>query len=697
MKIFTYIFLLIATSANAKFQYVAPMPGSTLNSTLSHIIIRDGRVLDQAKINPAFFEIAGSKSGVHDFRLVFSDDHKTILLYPNIPFDFTEEVTVTIHAGLQMQDGGNADGFAFSFTTDRDYTAAEKENFRKLPEILMEEERKKWAPGSTAGKEIGDPQLLNGHQVTGSFTIVKNTDPTPGEIFFDAWNGVFGNNIYDGYSIITTDGDSVYGSAKATVCFDFSVNPNGYLSVFNSSLNRFDVIDSNYTLIDSYYPGNGRSADPHEFTMYADGHAFMIASETHIVDMTVYNPSYYQNATVTTNVIQEFDQSKNVIFEWRGWDHISPLESNQNLAFAFIDVMHTNSVEIDMDGNIIASNRHLSQVNKIDRNTGDFIWRLGGTMNEFTFVNDPEQFSFEHDARILSNGNLTVWDNGNGHLPTHSTAKEYEIDDVNKTATLVWSYNPQTYSNTNAYFYAMGSVRRLDNGNTLIYGGWDNSSNQSNMWEVTPDKEVVWELALNNAKSLVGYRAEKHTWRPCATVLNNKIKVKNITDHSAKISWPAVHNAESYDVQYRKQGKMNWKQKSNDATKKTLFNLKPATTYEYQVRANCINGYASDWSPIKTFTTLPLRIIAPEEMQITLQPHPNPTAGVIHFDISSGIQETATVTVYDLAGKAVFSTEAGLTVGEQTVTYDFTALPAGIYVARFNGSSGSKSVKFVKE
>lgn len=166
-------------------------------------------------------------------------------------------------------------------------------------------------------------------------------------------------------------------------------------------------------------------------------------------------------------------------------------------------------------------------------------------------------------------------------------------------AAAAWSYQPKTYTNTNAYFYAMGSNRRLANGNTLIYGGWDNSSNQSNMWEVTPDKEVVWELALNNSKSLVGYRAAKYDWNPCAPVDNTKIKVKNITDHSAKVSWPEVHNAVSYDIQYRKQGKVEWKLKNITDPKKIISNLKPSTTYEYRVRTNCQNGFA-DWSPIAT-------------------------------------------------------------------------------------------------
>ncbi|MBX7107936.1 MAG: aryl-sulfate sulfotransferase [Chitinophagales bacterium] len=695
-QLLLFTFLLSSAAAFARYQYVSPMPGSTLNTPLTHIIIREGSVLDPASLDASRFTLTGSKSGGHSFRIAFSDDQKTILLYPDVPFGYAEEVTVNVMSGISALDGRLLDPYKFSFTTHRAYSAAEQENFKLLPQIVMEEEMKK--NGVPPVPEQQDPAFNpNERALLGSFTIVKNINPSPGEIFYDAWNGNFGSTTYDGYNIITPDGDSVYASDKVSVCFDFSVNPNGYLSVFNDNANRFDVYDSNYVLIDSYYPGNGRSADPHEFTIYEDGHAFMIASETHIVDMSIYNPNYSHNANVTTNVIQEFDKNKNVIFEWRAWDHIAVTESNQNLAFSFIDAIHTNSIDLDADGNIVASNRHLSQVNKIDRNTGDFIWRLGGTMNQFTFINDPEHFSFEHDARCLSNGNLTLWDNGNGHLPTHSTAKEYQIDDVNMTATLVWSYNPKTYTNTNAYFYAMGSVRRLDNGNTLINGGWDNSSNQSNMWEVTPANEVVWELALNNSKSLVGYRAAKYIWKPCAPVLANKLKVKNITDHSAKVSWPDVSNAVSYDIQYRKLGTSNWKLKNNTDPKKILSNLKPATTYEYQVMVHCQNGYGSDWSPINTFTTLPLRIGQPDPVMLSVQVHPNPTSGQISFDVEATSDNTATISIFDISGKVVFSSVQDIAAGIQSLSFDLTTLPEGIYLARLNTMAESKTVKFVKE
>lgn len=693
MKFVTLLLLLTSTVAMAKYQYVSPMPGSTLNSTLSHIIIREGSLLDPASIQNNVFDLQGSKSGQHSFRVAFSDDQKTILLYPQVPFGFEEEVTVSILQGLVSKNGNTLQPFTFKFTTDREYTTAEKENFNQQKATFWSEELKKNKPFYE--NEPVNPNAER--ELLASFTIVKNTNATPGAIFYDAWNGSFTNTTYDGYNIISPDGDSIYASDKAAVCFDFSVNPNGYLSVYNDVLDRFDVLDSNYQVIDSYYPGNGRTADPHEFTIYEDGHAFMVAEETHVVDMTVYNPTYSHNATVMTTVIQEFDQSKNVIFEWRAWDHVVPTESYQNLALGYIDAVHTNSIDLDDDGNIVASNRHLNQVNKIDRNTGEFIWRLGGVENEFTFVNEPEPFTYEHDARRLSNGNITLWDNGNQHVPAHSMAKEYQLDEINKTATLVWSFQPKSYSNTNSFFYAMGSVRRLANGNTLVNGGWDASSNQSNMWEVTSSGEVVWELALNNSKSLVSYRAAKYTWQPCALVAPEKIKVKEITDHSAKVTWKAVSDAVSYDVQYRKTGKPNWKVQNTTHLKKLLSNLDPDKIYEYQVRANCMNGFSSDWSLVKTFTTLPLRLAAAQEIVTTFSVYPNPTSNLLNMTINSGSDQSATISVFDLSGKTVFTASQQLQTGEQVLTYDLTQLPAGIYLSEIKTVEGSQTMKFVKE
>jgi hypothetical protein len=494
-----------------------------------------------------------------------------------------------------------------------------------------------------------------------------------------------------------SNGDSVYYSPKVGAPWDWDLNPNGYLSHWTNA--TFDVLDSNYNVIDNYVPKNGYGTDVHEFTLTKDNHAWMITDNPQVINMKVYNASYCQNATVVGTVIQEQDEDHNLLFEWHSFDHIDVTEAaHENLASCYIDYMHTNSLDFDADGNILTSNRHLDQLNYIDKNTGEFIWRLGGDSNQFVFTNDAEKFTYEHCARFLENGNITLWDNGNFHSPSHSMAKEYQIDAINKTATLVWSYQPKTYTSTNGYWFAMGSTQRLPNGNTFMNGGWDFSSNQSNIFEVDPAGNVVWELALDNGKSLVGYRAWRHEWNPCAPINPDAVTVTKITSTSAKVSWNAVSNATSYDIQYRKAKNTEWKIKNTTKTSKKLSNLASDLEYVFQIRTYCANGHVSDWSPIDTFKTLPARMIDPQNtIAASMELSPNPTSGFINIEFELDNNETVTVSLFDITGKLISTSVQSLTQGDQQMQFDVSNFPAGLYYAEVIAGSEKNILKFVKQ
>lgn len=129
------------------------------------------------------------------------------------------------------------------------------------------------------------------------------------------------------------------------------------------------------------------------------------------------------------------------------------------------DLDHPNSIAFDLDEGIVVSYRDLNTVVKIDRKTHKIAWQLGGTHNQFTFVNDPlGHFDGQHTVRVLSNGHLLIFDNGWTHSPPTSRAVEYALDSARKTATMVWQYsaNPPIF---NAF---TGSAQRLANGNTLV-------------------------------------------------------------------------------------------------------------------------------------------------------------------------------------------------------------------------------------
>jgi hypothetical protein len=191
-------------------------------------------------------------------------------------------------------------------------------------------------------------------------------------------------------------------------------------------------------------------------------------------------------------------------FTWSGWDHfrfedwIEPPGANPESAEQ-ADFDHPNSLDFDQDGHYIVSWRSLGEVTKIDAQTGEVIWRLGGANNQFTFVNDPlGGFSAQHYARMLPNGHLLLYDNGTRHQPQETRVVEYALDPAAHTATLVWEFrhDPPIYTPF------VGSVQRLANGNTAI--GYGLAGHVS---EVAPDGSMVWEGDLRaNGQSLTVYR-----------------------------------------------------------------------------------------------------------------------------------------------------------------------------------------------
>ena len=195
-----------------------------------------------------------------------------------------------------------------------------------------------------------------------------------------------------------------------------------------------------------------------------------------------------------------------VEFRWSAWDHFTvadwaaPLPS---IPQATLDLDHANSIELDGAGDYIVSFAAVTQVVKIDHRTGAIRWRLGGRRNQFRFVGDPlGGFGIQHDVRLLPNGHLLLFDNGNFHYPLESRAVEYALDTLAMTATLVWEsrHDPPLYASF------VGSAQRFQNGHTLIgYGA------VGVMTEVSAGGTVVWEgrLDVPGQASTVFYRVRE--------------------------------------------------------------------------------------------------------------------------------------------------------------------------------------------
>lgn len=511
----TFIFLLIlqclAFAQQIEFHY--PLNNTSMHSVRTPIILRFTQPIDLDDIISTI-TISGNQSGKYDFEVNLSSNKRTISITSKQDFKTNERIEVSC----------NGTNFVFHTTNVTP---------KQQVELFLEHFSDKFLGLSNAILYAGENKVERGQTLSDTIPadfppiiINKSTNPSDGFIYI----ANFGMGIERSYlMILDNQGNPVKYRKVRVPGFDFKMQPNGLITnsrIISSYIPQgwgwatamMEVMDENLNLIDSLQCDSYYIADFHEFKMLPNGHYLLLSYDPQPIDMSKVIPDGDPNAIVLGSIVQELDENKKVVFQWRSWDHILITDTYTKLTGIALDPVHTNAIELDYDGNILISSRHISEITKISRKTGEIIWRLGGKKNMFTFVNEHEEyaptyFSYQHDIRRLPNGNITLYDNGVQHNPPHSRAVEYKLDEKNFTAELVWEYrnDPDIYGET------MGSTQRLyPSGNTLI--GWGGIASQyyQCVSEVTSDKEVVFELSFPKGASFTttSYRAYKYPYPP---------------------------------------------------------------------------------------------------------------------------------------------------------------------------------------
>ncbi|MFC2136239.1 LamG-like jellyroll fold domain-containing protein [Bacteroidota bacterium] len=339
---------------------------------------------------------------------------------------------------------------------------------------------------------FAQPRIINGVSVPSDFPLlipVVNIDPSPGRIFT---SNTSGSSYY--VMIFNNDGTPYYYKKVDHYSTDFKMQPNGLLTRYSPDDGGFIIINNNFETTAVISVQNDHGTDEHDFLITPDGTYLMIGITSEERDMSIVVDGGDPNANLIGNVIQELDAGQNVIFEWNASNYFDITDATEiNLTASRIDWVHMNSITIDYDGHILVSSRHLSECTKINRQTGEIIWRLGGANNEFTFINEDLEFSFQHAFYPVDGtpGNYIIYDNGN-HRGQFSRVVEYKItiDGDAKTAEKIWEfrYDPDFYA------HRAGNAQRLSNGNTLINL---EQPQYPKAVEITPEGEIVYEANLS--------------------------------------------------------------------------------------------------------------------------------------------------------------------------------------------------------
>lgn len=137
---------------------------------------------------------------------------------------------------------------------------------------------------------------------------------------------------------------------------------------------------------------------------------------------------------------------------------------------------------------------------KLDRETGDIIWKLGGYGDEFGLT-EEQKFSRQHNATITEDGTLPLFDNGWDR--GLSRVIELTLDEENKQV-----LNYDEFSLQHRYSPYMGSAQKLATNAYLI--GWRSADTDTAIFsEVNASTgEILAELHFVN-NNMSSYRVFK--------------------------------------------------------------------------------------------------------------------------------------------------------------------------------------------
>jgi hypothetical protein len=213
----------------------------------------------------------------------------------------------------------------------------------------------------------------------------------------------------------------------------------------------------------------GSDTDHHDVTELPNGD-FIVVTYVRRTDVDLTSIGLGRSEAVWDGHLQEIDPSGNVVWTWKSEEHIPVSDTTFPVTFATapgVDLIHINSVQLAPDGDLIVSARHTDTVYKIRRNAaGDVVWRVGGRSSDVAFVDDPDGgFARQHDAELLPNGHLRLFDNHTGIGAPR--AAEYALDLGQHTATLVWQHSDPSVPVS----FGLGAVRGIGDDVVITWGG----------------------------------------------------------------------------------------------------------------------------------------------------------------------------------------------------------------------------------
>lgn len=317
---------------------------------------------------------------------------------------------------------------------------------------------------SLKGYILCDPNLNDA--APGSYAIIDMAGNIivqkqfQGTIFdFRQWK--IGNKVYYTYEV--DDSSAYHNPVMQPRVAD------GHVVVLDSALNEIKTVH----LIphDGIDRKGKEDIDPHDLIMLGENHFITMISYEKEVDNIPASVQAAPHKRVYACIIQESVDGK-VVWQWdatRFPEFYVNSDGADDPKFSKdipSDYTHANTITLDpKDSNLIISFRDMNQIIKVDRHSGNIMWRLGGKNSDFPLT-ETQRFYGQHYVKFADdNKTLMFVDNGQPQKRPYSRIAEFQLDEQNKRVSSFSGYKVP-----NGYIKIRGSVQKLGD-NYMICGG----------------------------------------------------------------------------------------------------------------------------------------------------------------------------------------------------------------------------------
>jgi len=438
--------------------------------------------------------VSGSATGVHPGRLAAFSQGDGASFLPAAPFQPGETVTVR----GQLLAHGKWEPFAFHFTI-------------AVPDPIPNQPPGKEPEGTSVEvQHYHSAPALNAPSIAVDAGAQSSTE---GDIFSAPYSGPGG----DGPMITENDGQLVWFDPlpKGTYATNLQVQSlegqpvltwwQGYIPPQGFGEGEEVVANSSYKQILHVHAGNGLTADLHDFRIGANDTALVTVFNPIRCNLTaIHGP---QDGAVNDSTFQEIDLRTGLVRrQWDSLDHVS-LESSYSTPYGAsdewpFDFFHANSLDPEPGGEMLISARNTWALYEVGEETGQVQAEAGGKHSTIK-MGSGTLTAFQHDATLLPNGLISVFDNG-GVPVVHPQSRGILVALNQKagTETLVSEFE---HPGTALKAGSQGNVQLLGSGNLFI--GWG-----AEPWfsEFSPSGQLLYDAHMPPGDE--SYRTYRFPW-----------------------------------------------------------------------------------------------------------------------------------------------------------------------------------------